>query len=83
MGHEKHEREEIEEEFEDEQPDPEEDVVGRRCRACRKTFYLKRGKRIRNCPFCGADQSRGGATAPLSEDPRQVRPWWPRRAKGL
>lgn len=50
----------------------EEDIEVRRCRVCKRTFEVKRGQKVRHCPYCGAAQVRGVGTR-LGEDPRVAR----------
>lgn len=68
-------------EFEEE-PDWDEDVEPRKCRTCRRVFYVKPGQKVRHCPWCGSAQVHGVETR-LGEDPRQVRGEWPRRARRI
>jgi predicted RNA-binding Zn-ribbon protein involved in translation (DUF1610 family) len=52
-----------------EELDWDEDVVQRRCRYCKRRFYVQRGRKVRHCPHCGAAQIHGAQTR-LRGDPR-------------
>jgi ribosomal protein L37AE/L43A len=49
-----------------------EDVEERRCRYCHKKYLVKRGQKVRHCPYCGAAQTRGAMTH-LVGDPRRAK----------
>ena len=46
----------------DEQLDFEEDVDERKCWCCKRRYQVRRGHKVRHCPWCGAAQTRGCAT---------------------
>ena len=58
------------------------DLEQRRCRTCKRPFWVQPGQKVRVCPHCGSSQVRGEATASF-DDPRAVRPMGTARAKGL